>query len=153
LRYQNVDITTLCQDAVAMTRVGEEQPPVRIMLPDAIGTFWGDPSYLQRVLMNVLENALRHTPMDGAITLAARAEAQQIVFEITDTGEGIAPEHLPHLGERFYRIDDARARRDGGTGLGLSICRSIIATHHGAMAIHSTLGQGTRVTISLPRQP
>jgi two-component system OmpR family sensor kinase len=69
---------------------------------------------------------------------------------VSDTGEGIAPEHLPHLSERFYRVD-ARARRtDGGTGLGLSICKSIAEAHGGTFAIESEVGRGTTVRVTLP---
>ncbi len=105
------------------------------------------------MLINLLENALRHTPEDGTVTLTAGEDQQQVILTITDTGEGIALEHLPHLGERFYRIDAARARRHGGTGLGLSICKSIVQAHHGTMAIESTVGEGTSVRITLPRRP
>ena len=72
------------------------------------------------------------------------------VITVADTGVGIAPEHLAHLGERFYRVDSARARRDGGSGLGLSICRSIVEAHGGTLAFASVPGVGTTVTVTLP---
>lgn len=72
-----------------------------------------------------------------------------VTVTVTDTGEGIAPEHLPHLGERFYRVDAARAAGTGGTGLGLAICRSIIEAHGGRMTIESQVGEGTAVRIRL----
>jgi two-component system phosphate regulon sensor histidine kinase PhoR len=70
---------------------------------------------------------------------------------VKDTGEGIAPEHLPHLGERFYRVDTARSRAQGGFGLGLAICKSILQEHGGTLAIESEPGRGTTVTVRLPR--
>jgi two-component system phosphate regulon sensor histidine kinase PhoR len=69
---------------------------------------------------------------------------------IRDTGEGISPDHLPHLGERFYRVDTARQRTLGGTGLGLAICKSIVQAHGGVLEFQSTLGKGTTVTVTLP---
>ena len=87
---------------------------------------------------------------EAAITLAAQRDGGEAVITVTDTGDGIAPEHLPHLGERFYRVDSARARLDGGTGLGLSIARSIAEAHGGTLAFASVLGEGTTVTVTLP---
>jgi signal transduction histidine kinase len=69
---------------------------------------------------------------------------------VQDTGEGIAPEHLPHLGERFYRVDAARTGDTGGTGLGLAICRSIVNAHGGDLRIESQVGTGTTVNVTLP---
>ena len=106
----------------------------------------GDPLPLEQVLFNLLDNALRHTPPEGTVTLSALPNG----FRVTDTGTGIAPEHLPHLTERFYRADAARARRMGGTGLGLAICKSLIEAHGGTLTIQSARGEGTCVTVELP---
>ena len=111
---------------------------------------WGDANQLSRLLVNLINNALRHTPSDGRITLTAERKSTSIVITVTDTGEGIAAEHLPHLGERFYRVDSARARQQGGAGLGLAICKSIVEAHNGKMSIDSIAEQGTTVTIELP---
>jgi signal transduction histidine kinase len=73
-----------------------------------------------------------------------------VVARVIDTGEGIAGEHLPHLGERFYRVDAARTRKQGGTGLGLAICQSIVEAHKGSLTIESEVGKGTTVTVRLP---
>ena len=110
----------------------------------------GDSHHLLRLFSNLLENAVRHTPPTGRITVTAGAEGDSAVVRITDTGEGIPPEHLPHVCERFYRVDAARARRHGGTGLGLAICQSIAEAHHGSLAIESVVGLGTTVIVRLP---
>jgi signal transduction histidine kinase len=83
------------------------------------------------------------------VTVAARVEARSVTVTVRDTGEGIALGHLPHLGERFYRVDAARAAGTGGTGLGLAICRSITAAHGGRMTLASQVGEGTAVRIRL----
>jgi heavy metal sensor kinase len=108
-------------------------------------TLWGDPHLLHRLLLNLLDNALRHTPPEGQVTVVALPGG----FTVQDTGEGIAPEHLEHLGERFYRVDSARARTVGGTGLGLAISRAIVAAHGGSLQIESKPGEGTSVTVAL----
>ena len=109
----------------------------------------GSGSELSRLWTNLLENAVRHTPPEGTVTVSALADAKSVTVTITDTGEGIAPQHLPHLGERFYRVDAARSSGTGGTGLGLAICRSITEAHGGRMTIESKVGVGTTVQIRL----
>ena len=109
-----------------------------------------DADHLARVFVNLVENALRHTPPDGEIFIEARPIDDTVVVRVRDTGEGIAPEHLPHLTERFYRVDAARSRGRGGAGLGLAICRSIIEAHGGYMQIESEPGTGTEVILTLP---
>jgi signal transduction histidine kinase len=74
-------------------------------------------------------------------------------ISVTDTGEGIAAEHLPHVCERFYRVDAARTGGTGGTGLGLAICQSIVQAHHGTLDIQSEVGRGTTVTVAIPCAP
>jgi signal transduction histidine kinase len=113
----------------------------------------GSGSELTRLFTNLLENAVRHTPCEGTVTVSARVDERSVTVTVSDTGEGIAPEHLPHLGERFYRVDAARSTGTGGTGLGLAICRSIVEAHGGGMTIESTVGEGTMVYIRLLRCP
>jgi signal transduction histidine kinase len=110
----------------------------------------GDLDHLTRLVVNLLENAVRHTPSHGEVRMTARREAADVVIRISDTGEGIPPEHLPHVCERFYRVDASRTRADGGTGLGLAICQSIVQAHGGTLTLHSTPGQGTTVEVRLP---
>jgi two-component system OmpR family sensor kinase len=132
------------------TKTVSSGAPIAISVPDPALCVLGNPDELQRLFRNLLENARHYTPTDGQITVSAVAEGRQVIVTIADTGSGIALEHLPHLGERFYRVDQSRARQDGGTGLGLSICQSITKAHGGTMAITSVLGQGTTVTLTLP---
>ena len=134
----------------AVGSVPRPDAPVGLRLEDESLSVPGNEEELVRLFTNLLTNAARHTPAGGRITLAARREGGQAVVTVTDTGDGIAPEHLMHLGERFYRVDSARARLDGGTGLGLSIARSIAEAHGGALTLASTLGKGTMVTVTLP---
>ncbi|HEY3417370.1 MAG TPA: ATP-binding protein [Armatimonadota bacterium] len=148
LHPQAVDPATLFADAIALLERGEDHAAITIEIADPATRLWGDPQHLLRLITNLLQNALRYTPASGNITLAAAQHAETVTLTVRDTGEGIDPAHLAHLGERFYRIDPARAR--GGCGLGLSICKSIVAAHGGTLDITSTPGEGTTVTVTLP---
>ncbi len=123
--------------------------PVRLDLPDAPLLILAHADSLTRLFSNLLENAVRHTPPAGSVTVTAEREGSSVVVSVTDTGVGIAPEHLPHVMERFYRVEAARSRPQGGTGLGLPICRSIAESHGGSLEIASTPGVGTTVRVTL----
>jgi len=125
------------------------RPCIRLDSIDPALVVSGSGSELTRLFTNLLENASRHTPPEGTITVSASVNAMSVTVTVADTGEGIAPEHLPHLGERFYRVDAARSTATGGNGLGLAICRSITEAHGGRMTIESKLGEGTAVRIQL----
>ena len=113
-----------------------------------------DRTLVQRAVGNLVSNALAHTPSGGTITLGTTlgtgVEAATVRIEISDTGEGIPPEALPKVFDRFYRVDTSRSQKSGGTGLGLSIVQSIVLLHGGNVEIASQPGQGTRVTLRIP---
>lgn len=110
-----------------------------------------DALMLNRAINNIVSNALKHTPPGGLITLKTwRNDQQSCCISISDNGEGIPPEHLPHLFDRFYRVDSARSQSTGGTGLGLAIVRFIMDLHRGDVQIHSQPGAGTTVTLIFP---
>jgi signal transduction histidine kinase len=103
------------------------------------------------VLVNLLDNAVRHTPRGGRVELSGVGSDDEIVLGVSDTGEGIAPEHLAHLFERFFRVDPSRSRSSGGAGLGLAIAKALVEAHGGRIAATSELRRGTRVEVRLPR--
>jgi signal transduction histidine kinase len=105
---------------------------------------------IQRVLYNLVQNALRHTPASGSISLATTVVPEGIQVDVADTGEGIAPEDLPHIFEQFFRGEKSRSRETGGAGLGLAIAKRIIEAHHGRIWVDSQVGQGTRFSFVLP---
>jgi heavy metal sensor kinase len=106
---------------------------------------------LQRVFFNLLDNALRHTPPGGVITVRAESDNDRTIIVVSDTGEGIPADHVPHIFERFYRADSARSRESGGVGLGLAIVKEIVETHHGEITVSSDLGRSTTFTIRFHR--
>ncbi|MBI5487749.1 MAG: heavy metal sensor histidine kinase [Deltaproteobacteria bacterium] len=109
-----------------------------------------DRALFQRAVGNLVSNALAHTPRGGSVTLSACVDDDAVRIEVADTGSGIAPAHLPHVFERFYRGDPSRTGGAGGAGLGLAIVRTIAALHGGTAELKSTVGRGTRVTLRLP---
>ena len=109
-----------------------------------------DPTRVGQVLRNLLTNAATATPPGGAIDLGGRADGRFVVVEVRDTGQGIAPEHLPHVFERFYRSDRSRARATGGAGLGLAIVKGIVEAHGGEVTVASDPGRGATFRFTLP---
>jgi signal transduction histidine kinase len=131
-------------------RAAAQRVELIVRAPQALPPVLGDRDRLIQVFLNLVDNALRHTPPKGRVTITARVEADRVATLVEDTGEGIAPEDLPHLFERFYRVEKARSPRSGGTGLGLAIVRQIVESHGGAIEVASTPGVGTSFRIDLP---
>lgn len=111
----------------------------------------GDEGRLRQALINLVDNALKYTPEGGTVVVRVGQQDLAPTVSVEDTGIGIPPEHLPHVFDRFYRVDKARTRAQGGTGLGLSIAQSIVTAHGGTIEIVSALGRGTICTVTLPR--
>ena len=113
-----------------------------------------DQMHLHRALLNLVTNAIKYTPERGQVTLTLALNGEnEARIHVRDTGMGIPAEHLPHIFERFYRVDEARNRNIGGTGLGLSIVRAIITAHQGRVRVLSTPGQGSEFIVYLPLDP
>jgi heavy metal sensor kinase len=136
----SADIETLAGDKGLQFRLG----PVEDL------TVKGDRVKLRQLFLNILENAIRYTPGGGSISGTVTRREEMAVVSITDTGIGIPAEHLPHIFERFYRVDKARSRAEGGTGLGLAIARYIAEVHGGKIEVASQVGQGSTFTVFLP---
>jgi two-component system, OmpR family, phosphate regulon sensor histidine kinase PhoR len=113
-------------------------------------TVVADPDALRQILTNLLENALRYTPAGGRISCRSTIDGTGIAISVTDTGSGIAPEHLPRIFERFYRSDASRSREEGGTGLGLAIVKHLVEAHGGRVSAESRRGRGTTITCWFP---
>jgi signal transduction histidine kinase len=109
-----------------------------------------DPEAARQILTNLFDNALRHTPRGGSVSLSARPDAGGVLLRVSDTGGGISHEHLPRIFERFYRADPSRARAAGGTGLGLAIVRHLVESHGGRVWAESDVGHGTTIGMWVP---
>lgn len=146
LAAEPVDLGALAAEVVEDARVVD--PDRRIRLVAAPAPVLGDPTRLGQVLRNLVANATTHTPPDAAVTVTVTPGALRHQVTVADTGPGIPPAHLPHLFERFWRADPARG--PGGSGLGLAIVQSLVEAHGGTVAVTSTPGTGTTVTLTLP---
>jgi signal transduction histidine kinase len=126
---------------------------IDVTVPDGLPALWADRERVHQVLFNLLDNAVRFTPPDGAVTVSAQRRSDRCEVAVADTGPGIPAEHLPLLFERFYRVDPARARGDGGTGIGLAIARSVVEAHGGRIWAESRVGEGSVFRFELPLAP
>lgn len=149
LALSPVDIRVVASDA-ADSFPGVEPARIAVELPEREVMVLGDADHLGRLIANLLENALRHTEPSALVALSIESRGGHALVIVRDEGTGIPKEDLPHVFERFYRVDKARTRSDGGCGLGLAICESIARAHGGSITIESELGRGTCVTVTIP---
>ncbi len=141
LRKEIVDLGDLIRDVTsALPRT------IDVAVPADLPAVEVDPVRIRQVLLNLLANALRHTPEEGVVAVEVQASPQRILIRVRDSGSGIAPEELPRIFERFQKGTDSR-----GSGLGLAIARKLVLAHGGDIGIESAPGKGTEVTVSLPR--
>lgn len=113
----------------------------------------GDRDRLKQVFLNLVDNAIKYTPQGGEVTLSLSKDDTWVKVAVRDTGIGIAPENIPNLFDRFYRVDKARSRDAGGTGLGLAIAKSVVDAHNGKLTVESEPGKGSTFTVWLPLPP
>ena len=146
-----LDLSKLVSKAAREAGSPDDKPRIRVSTPEGEVMVRGDRQQLEQLVRNLVDNALKygfHTePVD--VTLALE-EGDRASITVADKGEGIDPEHLPHLTRRFYRTDPGRSRAAGGTGLGLAIVKHIVERHRGRLDIASRKGEGTVVTVKLP---
>ncbi len=124
---------------------------MQLHIAEDTGDVNADRDRMEQVLINIVSNAIKYTPDGGTIEISAYSRDGKVFAEVRDNGIGIPEKDLPRLFERFYRVDKARSRESGGTGLGLSIAREMLLQQHGQIHIDSVYGQGTTVTVTLPR--
>ena len=157
LTLEAASLHDLISDTISNFQPQAEQKGVRLegeILGD-VDPVLANPPRLQRVLHNLVSNALRHTPPDGSVTLRATREGEEARVEVSDTGEGIAAEDLPRVFERSFRGEQSRTRMEKddapGAGLGLAIARGLVEAHGGTMDVESDLGRGSRFYFTLRR--
>ncbi|MEP7762425.1 HAMP domain-containing sensor histidine kinase [Sanguibacter sp. 25GB23B1] len=145
------DLVSAALDA-GRERAAEQSVGLERDIDDDLPELLVDRLRMAQVLDNLVANAIRHTPPGGTVTLrAGRTPTGGTTLSVEDTGEGIAPEHLPYLFERFYRADTARDRAHGGSGIGLAICHALTSAHGGTITASSAgLGRGSIFTLTLP---
>ncbi len=147
-----VDLGAILRTTVA--QLGDSEP---VRAKDVVTRFGDDPALilgdeaqLKQLAHNIVSNAMKYGHADTPVTVELAREGRRIRLSVSDQGDGIAPDHLPRLTERFYRVDEARSRSVGGTGLGLAIVKHISERHQGQLDIESEVGKGTRVSVTFP---
>ncbi len=156
LQRQPADVAPVirrCVDAAAPLFWKANKVEVIADLPETLPAALVDGERLEQVLHNLLRNGVRHTPPGGIVAITAQAEAEAVIVQVNDTGEGIPADVLPHIWERFYRSDSARAQERDGAGLGLALVKELTEAMGGSVAAVSTPGQGSSFTLRLPRAP
>ena len=151
IEREPIDLNDIVRDLMAETEPLAEERGVRLQ-PNLNGgaRVEADPGRVRQLLLILIDNALRHTPDGGEVSVDVARRNGRARVVVADTGEGIPAADLPHIFERFYRADKARTRENGGSGLGLAIAKWIVDAHKGEIAVKSAEGKGTEVSVSLP---
>jgi two-component system phosphate regulon sensor histidine kinase PhoR len=153
LKREPVELQRVVPIVLALFRERAEKKGVRLSseLPASLPAIDGDARALEHVLSNLVDNAVKYCPQGSRILVGASHDDDRVKLVVSDTGPGIAPEHLPRVFERFYRIDAGRSRELGGTGLGLSIVKHMVETMRGKVSVESTVGAGSTFRVTLHR--
>ena len=153
LDYESVDLKLLIEEICRHAQIIASEKNIKIITAyiERIQVY-GDPVRLRQMIWNVIVNGIKYTQPDGEVTISLQEKKDIALITIQDNGIGISNSDLPLIFNRFYRVDKARSREEGGTGLGLSICKFIVDAHKGSIDIESTLGEGTKFKIKLPKQ-
>jgi two-component system phosphate regulon sensor histidine kinase PhoR len=149
LRLRFFDIVPLIVDAVHAEQMHAEQSDVTLKLEGDVSKsieVFGDKERLRQVLINLINNAIKYSEANDKVSVKFSDQSNSVELCVEDTGIGIAPQHLPRIFERFYRVDKDRSRDVGGSGLGLAIVKHIIEAHDSAINVESTVGVGTKFT-------
>ena len=151
LELEPVDLHALVRRAVELVSAAAREKRVEIEVEESpVPPLLGNADELERLLLNLLENAIKYNRPDGKVQLRLSRSDGEAVLEVGDTGIGIPPESIPRLFERFYRVDKGRAREEGGTGLGLAIVKHVAQAHGGTVEVESRLGHGSTFHVRLP---
>lgn len=150
LRRETIDLSAIARRILLTFEPRASQLDVRLACSGEPLTIEGDPDRLAQVLVNLIDNALRHTPAGGRVDVIVAAQERSATLVVRDTGVGIPYNDLPHIFERFYVVDRSRARDAAGTGLGLSIVKQIVEAHDGSVSADSDFGRGTAFTCVFP---
>jgi two-component system sensor histidine kinase ResE len=152
LEKGEVNLAELCSEVAEKVRPLAEEKEIRLELdvPAQLPPAWGNADRLQQVLINLLDNALRHTGAGGKVAVTAKVQGEELAVSVHDTGPGIPPEELPYIFERFYKVEKARTRTTAGTGIGLAIVKGLVEAHGGRVWVESTPGKGSVFTFTVP---
>ena len=149
LSYTSIDLKNLMEQVCSQFQVlaREKHIQIELIVKDPV-FIMGDELLLRELLLNLVQNAMTYTPAGGEVKLILEMEEGRIKISVSDTGAGIPEHEIPRIFDRFYQVDKSRSSQ--GSGLGLSICKWIAEAHQGKITVDSTVGRGSRFTVSLP---
>lgn len=151
LSRENMSLAAVVKDTEHLLRpMAEKRRQELILSLQDDCDMYADRTKLQQVVYNLMENAFKYTQEGGTVQVTLQRSGRDAVLTVKDNGPGIAAEHLPHIFDRFYRVDKARSREAGGTGLGLAIVHQLVMLHGGEIHVESEVGSGTQFTVELP---
>jgi heavy metal sensor kinase len=153
IERQSFDLHDAVEECIMMVTPLANEKGITLESDLRSADVFADPAKISQVAINLMSNAIRYNREKGSVSVKIRKDGDDTLLIIADTGAGIPAEHLPHLFERFYRVDVARSRDVGGSGLGLAICKSIIDAHGGRIDVESQPDQGTTFTVRIPPAP
>jgi PAS domain S-box-containing protein len=150
LKRQEVDVVALATDAIMRLRLDAEHHSLEVVFPDGFPKVTADPGRIEQVLMNLVENAIKYAS-PGRVSVSGNEDGDTVTVRVSDEGEGIPPDHLPHIFGKFYRRGSGERR--SGTGLGLYICKGIVEAHGGELTVEKSDATGTVFSFTLPKDP
>jgi two-component system sensor histidine kinase VicK len=152
MQMAKTDLREAVKSAIQSMRIDAEGHGLTLTddLPESLPPVYGDKGRILQVIINIISNAVKYNRKNGSITVSGGSEGDSVFISVADTGLGIPKEDLPHIFDRFYRVDKARSRKMGGTGLGLAIAKEIVEAHGGHISFDSVYGKGSTVTVFLP---
>ena len=151
LTRENVSLAALCKETAHRLEPIAQKKEQKILL--SLGDpcdLYADKSKLTQVIYNLMENAVKYTQPGGVVRVTLTREGRDAILTVADNGPGIPKENLPHIFDRFYRVDKARSRESGGTGLGLSIVHQLVLYHGGSIRVESEEGKGSTFIVEMP---
>ncbi|MEO1644752.1 MAG: ATP-binding protein [Chloroflexota bacterium] len=153
IETQDVSLDAVIEQVIVASQASANNKQINLTteLPDTMPSVLGDQRRIGQVLRNLINNAITHTPPEGDVRVTTDVYPNEIAVTVTNTGEGIAPEHLPYLFERFYRVDPSRNRATGGAGLGLAIVKNLVEAQGGRVNVNSEQGKGATFSFTIPR--
>mgnify|MGYP001117753717 CR=1 FL=1 len=153
IETQDVALDAVIEQIIVASQPSANNKQINLVtdLPDSMPFVLGDQRRIGQVLRNLINNAITHTPIQGEVYVTTDVFPNEIEVTVSNTGEGIAPEHLPYLFERFYRVDPSRNRATGGAGLGLAIVKNLVEAQGGRVRVYSVEGQGASFSFTVPR--
>lgn len=150
LQKEPWDLAELAANGLDIMRLLAQEKDIRMTSKLSLANCEADPERIQQIILNLLSNSIKFCPKGASIEVTTGTENGHAFLSVRDTGPGISADHLPHLFDRFYRVDKSRSRGSGGTGLGLAICKGIAEAHGGTLSAASTFGKGSTFTLRLP---